>query len=342
MLRTKLLTVEEFVKDITLSTFAILRKGKRYLNWDSCINFINSKEWNEISKIEKSLIAFNLKDINIINLDGLLWLLLIGEILHKKNNYLVLNLPRDEEILKYVKSVNFHIIAAEAGLFEISPRFYLDEIEEYKRLMGTKIKKVTDETLKEVTNEFNAFFNSEEFAHMVGIEYQDQIYWEYIPLLRSILFELSTNIIEHSGEIKNTGHGYVAMFRSGGKINIFISDAGVGFKESLRKKNLPVNNNDKDAIRKALLFKYYRQNTKVEGKGIFEVLKCLRKLGGSVRIRSGGAEGSLKLECRLLKEENEDEIIKKEVEKNLKLYEKGWFPGVQYSFLIDIQRKKYD
>ena len=56
-------------------------------------------------------------------------------------------------------------------------------------------------------------------------------------------------------------------------------------------------------------------------------------------IRSGEAEGRLEMsEIRLYKEENEDEIIRKLVEDKLRIYKKGYFPGVQYSILIDTKR----
>ena len=321
------------------------KNGIYYLNWSNCINFIVSEDWDKISKIKNSEILFNLEGFDRVNLDGLMWLLLIGEILHKNNNYLILNLSKNEMILKYIKSVGFHEIASE--FFEIYPIFYLDEIKEYKTKKGTKIKKVINVNLQNVKEEFRRFIESEEFAEMMDIKLTDQIFWEYVrPLLIPIISELLNNIIEHSGSTINSGHGYAAVFESGKKVNIFIADAGVGFRKGLERKGLFVKS-EKEAIKKAFLFKYFQDNQdteEVEVKGIFEVLKNLRKLGGWLRIRSGEAEGSFgfrREDVRLYKEQNEDEIVREMVEKELVIYQKGYFPGVQYSILIKKRKKDH-
>lgn len=328
------------METIMLRKFAKPRSKdeKYYLNWNNCVNFINSKEWGRISKTKNSEIFFKLEGFDRVGLDGLMWLLLMGEILYKNNNYLILNLPKKESILRYIKSVGFHKIASD--LFEIFPMFYLDEIKEYEEeKKGVKIKKVTNVNLQNIKRDFFWFIESGEFTKMRGTKHLlDEIFSEYTQsLLVTIISELLNNIIEHSGETINTGYGYTATFISGKKINIFIADVGIGFRKGLERKEL-VTKSDQEAIKKAFLFKYYK-DTKVEGRGIFEVLKCLRKLGGWMLIRSGEAEGRLEMsEIRLYKEENEDEIIRKLVEDKLRIYKKGYFPGVQYSILIDTKR----
>jgi len=321
--------------EIILRNFAkpSRKDGKYYLNWDNCFNFINSKEWGKISKIKNSEIFFKLKGFDRVGLDGLMWLLLMGEILHKNNNYLILNLPKEQNILKYIKSVGFHKIASD--LFGIYPMFYLDEIGERKEKKGVEIKKVTNVNLQNIKREFRGFFKSEGFTRMIDIGATGEISLQYIqPLLVPILFELLNNIIEHSGKTINTGYGYTAIFISGKKINIFIADVGIGFRKGLERKGLATESHQ-EAIKKAFLFKYYK-DTEVEGRGIFEVLKCLRKLGGWVRVRSVEAEGYLDMsEARSYKEKNEDKIIKKLIENKLMAYKRGYFPGVQYSILID-------
>ncbi len=325
------------METVVLINYAKPKAKKYYLNWDTCTSFIASKKWDEISKIKNSNIVFDLEGFDVVNLDGLVWILLIGEMLYKNNNYLILKLPRNEMILKYIKTVGFDQVASK--VFELFPKFWVASIEEYKTIKGIKIKKVQDINIQNVSEEFRIFIKSKEFIKLTNIETTGQIFWEYIqPLLMPIISELLSNIIEHSGEKVNTGNGYVTMFVSGKKINILIADAGVGFKKGLERKGLLVKD-EAEAIKKAFLFKYFR-NTKVEGRGIFEVLKCLRKLGGWLRIRSVKAEGNVGFasgDVRLYKEHNEDVVIKEIIERQLKIYEKGNFPGVQYSILIDTQ-----
>lgn len=325
---------------VALKDFVRPKKDKYYLDWGNLRNFMTSEVWRKISKLENSDIHFNLDGFDKVNLDGLIWLLLIGDILRKKKNYLVIHLPKDKKILRYMKSVGFDQNALE--LYELYPRFYFDEIEEYGLVKGVKIEKVKNSNLNDVKGKFQKFIDSEEFAKMIGEEPTGQIFWEYIrPLLKPTIFELLNNIVEHSGKALNTGHGYAGIFKSGSKISIFIADAGVGFKEGLERRGLSVQR-EEDAIKKAFLFKYYRSKER-EGVGIFGVLKNLRKLGGWVKVGSGKSEGYLeKMEVRLREEQNEDDIIRRIVERNLILYQRSYFPGVQYGILIDIQNIKHD
>lgn len=324
------------MESIILKNFAKpTKEGKYYLNWSNCRNFI-SKKWDKLSKLENSVIRFDLEGFDFINLDGLIWLLLIGEILHN-NNYLILNLPRDKQLLKYMKSVGFHQIAAE--IFDIYPKFYIEEVEEYKLSKGIRIEKVSSVNLQNVQKNFHRFIESKDFYKMLNIAYTGQISWEYIPYLVLIISELLSNIVEHSGKTLNTGEGYAGMFVSGQKINIIVADAGVGFTKGLKRKEIIVKSSE-EAIKKAFLFRYYKNKTKVEGKGIFEALKCIRKLGGSVRIGSENAEGNLSMKGRLYEEKNEDEKLKQIIEKELKSYSRRYFPGVQYSILLDLPERR--
>ena len=313
-------------KKVDLYEYSDRIEGKSYLNWDTFRNFINSPIYSEIDSSTKNLsIIFMIDRFTLLNLNGLIWLLLIGNRFRSKGHVLALALPKDEEQLAYIKNLDFQILAN--NLFEINPS-YLDNIEKINPL--SVIKEVDNNSLDNFVSSIDGYLGEILTQSGAGgisnlgprAELERRRYYKSIV-------ELSKNVVEHSGKEAKRGQGYAGIALSGKKINLCVVDNGIGFLSSLGKKGVNVNN-DEDAIREA--FKYsYSNRQALKGIGIFTVLKLIGEIGGNIRIRSGVKETQL----RIMKDTATDEKINKLIEEMKFSTLKHNFPGVQYDILFN-------
>jgi len=324
------------MKGIDLVEYSKPVLGKKYLNWNTMRNFLNSYEYrNKIESSKGLSINFIIDHFTSLHLDGLIWLLLIGDKLLTQGNQLFLTLPTDKNQLKYIKSLNF--LNAWTKDFFITNKSSLESVEEYQKLIGLDIQRITDLTLHDFINVSSSYIKSPEFSNQIitGIIPIGGTFLRGVNAYSAALSELPENIVEHSGKEINRGWGYAGMSKSGKKVNICIADRGIGFLESFKSKGINVSN-DEEAIREALLWGY-RNKGRVKGRGIFETIKFMGETGGYIMIRSGNAEGNLKIKKKIYN----DEKVKSLIENDMKIYTLPiYFPGVQYSILLDLPEEK--
>ena len=313
-------------KKVDLYEYSDRIEGKSYLNWNTFRNFINSLEYSKIDSSTKNLsIIFMIDRFTLLNLDGLIWLLLIGNRFRSKGHVLTLALPKDKEQLAYIKNLDFQILAN--NLFEINPS-YLDNIE--KSGPSSAIKEVDSNSLDTFVKFIDGYLGKIlTQSGAGGISNIGPIADLGRKRYYKSLVELSKNVVEHSGKEAKRGQGYAGIALSGKKINLCVVDNGIGFLSSLKNKEVDVKN-DGEAIKEA--FKYsYNNREALKGIGIFTVVKLIGEIGGNIRIRSGVKETQL----RIMKDTATDEKINKLIEEMKFSTLKHNFPGVQYDILFN-------
>lgn len=304
------------------------RDGKKRLEWNAIMQLLRSEEYSSIRSLSGADVLFSLKGFDFINPDGLVWLLLIGDELKSKKNYLWLEFPKENGILEYFKASRFHKVALD--LFSITNLFYLDEVREQKVKRGMGFYKINIESLSSLMQELTLFIISE-FPKQVGISSHGELAFEYSPPFLNIIKETAKNVVQHSREVENVGWGYfvVNQIRKD-TLRFCIGDSGRGLLSSLQTKQIKVKD-DFDAICHALLFRFYKR----EGEGLFRVVQFASHLNGIIRIRSCAGEAFLDLSRNFLRT---DEETKEFIQKNLRNWRSNvTFPGVQLQ--IDLRRQ---
>lgn len=317
---------------IYLSKFIDTGKdNKRRLDWNGINIFLQTKEFFELNISSKKDILFSLKGFDYINADGLIWLLLFGSELKKKNNSLWLLLPDDIVQLNFIKSSNFYKIAMEQ--FSIANIFDLESINDLDSpSRGMVFYKVNLESLTSINKDLDHFFTYDIFKKL-HISKFGKVAYEYFPVFMQLINETSKNIVQHSQEEQYTGCGYLIINKIGRDIfRICVCDTGQGLLASLKSKKINVGD-DFEAIKHALLYRYYKR----EGEGLFRVIQFISTMEGSIILRSGSEEAYLNLRNTKF---CDDEETKSFIQNNLRINKrKIFFPGLQ--ILIELKRQLY-
>jgi len=320
------------VNIVRLADFVTPSKdGKKRLEWGWVNSFLQSKQYRALCDLAREDIQFSLDGFDYLNADGLLWLLLVGEQLRKQNNLLWLELPRSSEQVAYIRESRFATVAQDS--FSIPNIFRLDEpIDRPIRLGLAFFSRIDMSTIRGLLNRIVDLFKSNKFLEILGITPLGELHAEFLPSLMQVINETSKNVIQHSGDVPDSGMGYFAVSQLGPDVIRFcIGDAGCGFISSLRAKGIKVRD-DYDAIQHALLFRYYQPF----GEGLFRVIQCVSKLQGVITIRSSTAQAFLNLTRRvLLNDEETQSFILASMGKK---FEQPRFPGVQLQ--IDIRHRR--
>lgn len=325
------MSVGASIKTIRLANFAIPGSdGKMRLDWNGAIGFLRSPTYREVRELGDHSFLFSLEGFDYLNPDGLIWLLLLGDQLKLKGNSVWLQLPRDPDQLRYLKSCNFQNVALEN--FSIANVFYLDEVPSLRFPEGMRFFRVNLTTLATLLRELSTLFGSEDFLRQLGVSPIGEITMEFLPPFLRTIHETSKNIVQHSGRIEDRGYGYLVISPIGkSRVRLCLGDAGRGFSSSLLAKGIRARD-DFDAIRHALLFRYYRPG----GEGLFRVIQFVSRLGGVVRIRSGSQEGFLTLPQQLFaKDDNTRHFIEHYLKQVPSRFD---FPGVQLQ--IDLRKRR--
>ena len=112
---------------------------------------------------------------------------------------------------------------------------------------------------------------------------------EVVTQLYEATGELGLKVVEHAG---SPAGGFVAAQRyqrgqPGERAIVAVGDVGVGLRESLRGLHGPMT--DGEAIDRAIQRDVSRFSDPGRGQGLASVVEGVRALGGTVRIRTGGA-----------------------------------------------------
>lgn len=306
------------------------KDGKLRLEWSWVHKFLTSDTYSQLTQASGRDILFSLKGFDYLNVDGLIWLLLLGEYLRSRNNSLLLELPEDRGNLQYIKSSNFVNVARDN--FYLSNIYALDDIDVSKFPKGLAyFNQISVNSLTSLLSSTGETIRSERFLHALHLVELGRLHAEVFPSFLRIINETTKNVVQHSSEAPNQGVGYFGLQQIGpDRIRICVGDAGQGFRNSLASKGIKVKD-DYDGIEQALLFRLHRQL----GEGLFRVFQMVSLLQGAIRIRSFSAETFFNLSQRYL---SDDEQTRSYINYTLAQMSKRSFPNFPGAQLqIDIR-----
>jgi hypothetical protein len=276
---------------MTIKISNLILNKRKILNWETFAENINTSFWDSVFNDER--LDINLEEINIINHDGLIWIVYI--LLKRKMNSLFtyITLPSEENKIAFIKYyglpelqkvLNFTFIN-EYVLFlyekEYKPKPITKMLKSIKLINGSnwyQINNQSNEALKNyILNEYN--------INPIGQE----AFEELDPFCRT-LEEFIQNIALHGGAEPGNGLGLVSFTplpKEFNKIRYCFGDIGSGFLETINKKSDKKVLSHKNAIITGLLYRYY--NPKDGIAGLYPTLKYIRKNNGIIAIRSGDA-----------------------------------------------------
>jgi hypothetical protein len=304
--------------------------GKKHLEWSWATSFLQS-QYEMFRDLTGEDIQFSLDGCDYLNPDGLLWVLLFGEQLKKRDNVLWLDLPSSPKQIAYIRESRF--VEVVQDIFSISDIFRLDEAINRPIDSGFAFySRIDMDTFSGLLSRIGDLFKGKRLVEMLGIPPLSELHAQFMPSLMQIINETGKNVVQHSGGVPYTGAGYFAVDELGpNAIRFCIVDAGCGFASSLKGKGIEVRD-DYDAIQHALLFRLHRPS----GEGLFRVIQLLNMLNGVLTIRSGSSQTFLNPRKMALLTDGEIESFV--LASMGRRFARPKFPGVQLQ--IDMRQRR--
>ena len=248
---------------------------------------ITEDNFDHVLHLFKESPEIDLKEASFIDPYGMVGILEIGELLKSEGIKKTIYLPKSEEVLKYLKRMDFFKFAD--SYFNLKPP--------KPKLSEKYLRSSYSDVLLEIT----PIEKSDDIHFIVGkvkdranailkrhLNYDERAINGFIVALS----EVCQNIIEHS-ETK----GFVGIQKyhwqnmNKNVVKIAVMDLGIGFKKSLSER-FPLKN-DFEAIEKALLHGASRYADTGRGHGLAAVRRFVNQWNGKISIRSGTAKFSI-------------------------------------------------
>jgi len=257
--------------------------------------------------------AVDLQDVTFIDPYGMVGLLEMGRVFTAKTIPKILNLPRSEEVIKYLERMDFFKFARDYFRLESSqptlPEKYLRSVDSDVLLEITPVEKSDD--IHFIVGKVKERAQSILSTHL---HYDEKAINGFIVSLS----EVCQNIIEHSETA-----GFVGIqkyyFQNLGKnvVKIAVMDTGLGFRKSLSERFSF--QSDLQAIEEAMLRGASRYADEGRGHGLAAVRRFVKQWNGKVSIRSGTAKRAI-IPAWAWGKEKESNLIS--------------FPGAQINILL--------
>ncbi len=275
-------------------------KKRKIFHWDT-FSLIESKEkWDNLLTEKK--LEINLRDIDILGHDGILWIGFISLYRKTVNNlYTEIILPDNYDQISFIKYLGFNSLTDDLGIFfddeakleAADEKYYSHDDHPYSL---RKIQLVDKNNWGNVMNYSNSYITKYLVKNFDINEIGEEFY-EYVKPFTATIRELILNIVLHGGNEEGTGKGLVAYTPTppGYRIIRFCcNDIGKGFKYTLqnRRKKTWIKT-DEQAIIEALLYRFYNNEDGILG--LYPVLKYIRDRSGKMGIRTGSKYAEIDL-----------------------------------------------
>lgn len=274
-------------------------KGRIIFKWDT-FSLIKSEElWHDLLT-EKDL-EINLRDIDILGHDGIMWICFISLYRKNINNlYTGINLPDSNKQISFLKYLNFEYLSNKLDIYYDERKFEsADEIYKPRNnlpLSLQKIQIVNKDNWYGINNNANNYI-TKYLIENYNINETGEEFFKYVKPFTGTIQELILNIVLHGGDEEGIGEGLVSYTPSPHKYRIMrfcCNDIGKGFKHTLRyRRNITWIKTDAQAIIEALLYRFY--NKKEGVKGLYPVLEYIRYRSGKIGIRTGNKYAEIDL-----------------------------------------------
>jgi anti-sigma regulatory factor (Ser/Thr protein kinase) len=231
--------------------------------------------------------VIDLKDVSFIDPYSMVGLLEIGRLSYAEGVQKTLFLPGSEEVLRYLERMDFFKFVGK--YFRLEPA--------KPEISGKYLRSSYSDVLLEIT----PIEKSDDIHFIVGkvktrahkiltkhLHYDENAIHGFIVALS----EVCQNILEHSEKTGFVGiQKYHFQNLNKNIVKIAVMDIGIGFRKSLSKRFMFIN--DLDAIEKALLHGASRYADKGRGHGLASVRRFVNQWNGKLSIRSGTAKLSI-------------------------------------------------
>lgn len=323
---------DEFMNTIRLQAFAGTgADGVQRLEWATIINFLRAPEIVNLIRgpTPPQHAIISLQGFAHLNVDGLLWILLLGKFLGGRRNVrLYLEVPSDPKSLSTLRRTGFLDAGVDVlGLINvplITEPTGMRDAEASSAI--ERFHAVDESTFAMVAASLRQYFDYGvgSFYELMGLNPRGEDAHLYGGAFHFALFQLCNNIAKHAGE----GGFVVAHPMTSGRVRLCLGDIGCGFRESLHRQGIEIAD-PRAAMKRALLHRFF--NLTESREGIFRVIANVHRWGGYFQVLSDGVTCKLRLEPRQVSDDELRGIIEQSgVERGPD------FPGVQY--LIDLKR----
>jgi len=275
-------------------------KERKIFKWNT-FSLIKSKKLWEDLLTEKKL-EINLRDIDILGHDGIMWIGFISLYRKTVNNlYTEINLPDNFDQISFIKYLGFNSFTDELGIFfddelkleAADEKYYSDDDHPYSL---RKIQLVDKNSWRNVMKDSNRYITEYLVKNFNIIETGEEFFENVEPFTETIR-ELMLNIVLHGGSEEGIGKGLVSYTpppRGYRIIRFCCNDIGKGLKYTLRyRREKTWVKTDEQAIIEALLYRFYNKKDGV--KGLYPVLKYIRDRSGKMGIRTGSKYAEIDL-----------------------------------------------
>jgi hypothetical protein len=221
----------------------------------------------------------DLTSVTFIDAYGLVGLACYIATAAREGRYVRLRLPVSEEVRTYL---------ARMHLQEVLDRYDVQVDGSLREVRGLDRR----DGLIELRS-FHDVHGSEQLAAFIWSRLEGNANPEVVTQLYEATGELGLNVVEHAG---SPAGGFVAAQlyqrgQPGERAIIAVGDVGIGIRESLRELHGPMS--DGAAIERAIQRDVSGKPDRGRGQGLTSVVEGVRDLGGTVRVRTGGASRSI-------------------------------------------------
>lgn len=268
---------------------------RRILKWDI---FARYRGWSDLWSCSE--LSLDLDGVDVLGHDGLIWVCFICLYRQSRSLSTKVLIPDDPDAIQWLMALGFSRLRHALG-FTI-PNEYLIPIEQVKYIFRDKSPwslrrlQFIDANSWPTVVGFAPQYVTAILEEYFGTGLSDETRFERIQPFSLTVAELINNIALHGGNEAGRGVGiaaYTPWPRGNPRIRFCCSDIGPGIVATINNKNGESCDTEKDALVKALLFRYFNTDDRIIG--LYPTLAFIRKQQGRLAIRTGKLLATLDL-----------------------------------------------
>lgn len=282
---------------VRLADFVKEYNGRKVLRWECFPNSANDEFWNKV--LSTDILEMDLDGLSILAHDGLIWLGNICLRRASEKKYTYISIPDDDAQIGYIKYVGFDRLQYPLS-FGFTNEYLLNREDKYKSHdispdSPRRIQLVTSTNWTHVVSASIRYMR-EFIIKRLGVQPLGQEAFEGVDPFTDTLQELIHNITLHGGIREGQGMGLISFTPPPPGFPVLrfcCNDLGDGFLSTMVNRRKEICRNDKEAITKALLHRFFHKESGIMG--LYPTLAYIRARRGSIGIRSGSVLARLDL-----------------------------------------------
>lgn len=270
-----------------------LARYKNELTWDVFGSVLDERSWKIL--LEERELEISMEGFKWLGHGGLTWLITILKMRQREGLATGIWLPDHKKQLAYINYVALPFYQELCNFSFLNEYLFLVHSFEFEAKKEAKkklsrIRMVNKDNWSQVINSTTQYVK--EFI-LNRLKIDSTVYESFMrvdPFINT-LNELVHNIAYHGGHEDGDGFGFVSFSPPGDNDNLIrycFSDLGLGFQQTLRRKDEPVRvetDSHLDAILEGVLYRFRYPRPGVMG--YYPTLEFIRERDGVIGIRSG-------------------------------------------------------